>query len=62
MNYYAALDVSLRSVQICVVDDEGDILSEGRVDSEVNQIVHFLSALDVNIALIGLEASQEPWP
>jgi transposase len=25
MNYYAALDVSLRSVRLCVVDDEGEL-------------------------------------
>ena len=26
MTYYAALDVSLRSVSICVIDDEGELI------------------------------------
>jgi hypothetical protein len=29
MNYHAALDVSLRSVLLCVMDEEGDIKAEG---------------------------------
>ena len=30
MNYYAALDVSLRSVHLCIVDQNGEIQAEGR--------------------------------
>ena len=45
MHYYAALDVSLRSVYLCVVDEGGDILAEGRVPSEVEDIVVFLYKL-----------------
>jgi len=40
MTYYAALDVSLRSVAICIVDDQGEIHLERSVDSDVEDIVH----------------------
>lgn len=56
MHYYAALDVSLRSVHLCVVDEEGNILAEGRVPSEVEDIVVFLRNLEPEITAIGLEA------
>ncbi len=39
MTHYAALDVSLRSVAICIVDSNGDIKLERSVDSEVEDIV-----------------------
>jgi len=32
MTYYAGLDVSLRSTHICVIDDEGELLAEGKTD------------------------------
>ncbi len=56
MNYYAALDVSLRSVHLCVVDEQGDIQSEAKLDSEVKDIVAFLQTLGFEITVVGLEA------
>jgi transposase len=56
MTYYAGLDVSLRSTNICVVDDQGDCVAEGKTDAEVADIVAFLDALDVAIDEVGLEA------
>ena len=38
MNYYAALDVSLRSVHLCVMDEKGEIQAEGQTDSEPQDI------------------------
>jgi len=56
MTYYAGLDVSLRSTHICVVNDDGELLAEGKTDSEVADIIAFLDSLDVKISTIGLEA------
>jgi transposase len=56
MTYYAGLDVSLRSTNICVVDDQGELLAEGKTDAEVADIVGFLDELDVDVAKVGLEA------
>ena len=56
MSYFAGLDVSLRSVHICVIDDQGELIIEGKTDTEVTDIVAFLDALDVEIHRVGLEA------
>ncbi len=39
MTYYVGLDVALRSVSACVIDDRGEILKEAKLDSEVEAIV-----------------------
>ena len=39
MTYHTALDVSLRSVSICIIDDEGEIQFECTAASEVEEIV-----------------------
>ena len=56
MTYYAALDVSLRSTHACVIDDAGEIVAEGKMDSEAADIVAFLDDLKIEIARVGLEA------
>jgi len=56
MTYFAGLDVSLRSTNICVVDNQGELIAEGKTDADVAGIVAFLDALDVEITEVGLEA------
>jgi transposase len=56
MTYYAGLDVSLRSVNICVIDDQGTFVAETKLTSEVEDIVAYLDNLDLDIASVGLEA------
>jgi transposase len=56
MTYYAALDVSLRSTHICVINAAGEIVAEGKTDSEAADIVGFLDALQLEIDKVGLEA------
>jgi len=56
MTYYAGIDVSLRSVNICVVDDEGELVAETKLPSDVQEIIAYLDELDCNIDLVGLEA------
>ena len=56
MTHYVALDVSLRSVAICIVDDNGDITLEKSVNAEVEDIVQILRSFDGEIASVGLEA------
>ena len=56
MTYYAALDVSLRSVNICVINDEGQIKAETKLDSEVTDIIAYLDGLELEITSVGLEA------
>ena len=56
MNHYAALDVSLRSIHICVMDEKGSIKAEGQTPSEVEDVMDFLGSLDVEITSVGFEA------
>jgi transposase len=56
MTYYAGLDVALRSTHICVIDDDAELVAEGKTDSEVADIIAFLDDLDVAITEVGLEA------
>ncbi|WP_445288557.1 hypothetical protein [Variovorax atrisoli] len=34
MTYFTGIDVSLRSVSICVVDDRGEVCREAKVDAQ----------------------------
>jgi len=56
MTYYAALDVSLRTVNLCVIDEEGVLVAETKLDSEVIDIVAYLDGLELEITSVGLEA------
>jgi transposase len=56
MTHYAALDVSLRSVHICVIDTDGKIKAETKLPSEVEDILAYLGSLGLEIAAVGFEA------
>jgi len=56
MNYYAALDVSLRSVNACVIDEHGEIKAEAKLPAEFEDIATYLQALDVDVSEVGIEA------
>ena len=56
MTHYAALDVSLRSVALCIVDNNEDMKLEKSVKAEVEDIVQLLRSFDDEIASVGLEA------
>lgn len=44
MTYFTGIDVSLRSVSICVVDDRGEVCREAKVDAHVDVIIDWLRA------------------
>ena len=46
MNYHTALDVSLRSVSICIVDDDGAIQFEAKVHNYI--LVKLLTSVYFN--------------
>lgn len=56
MSYYAGLDVSLRSVAICVIDDDGQIVLERAVPFEIGDIAACLRAVERDISRVGFEA------
>jgi hypothetical protein len=56
MIYYAGLDVSLRTVNLCVIDSQGELVAETKLASDVQDIVAYLDALELDLASVGLEA------
>jgi transposase len=56
MTYYAGLDVSLRTVNICVINEQGDFVSEAKLASDVQDIVAYLDDLELGIDSVALEA------
>jgi transposase len=56
MIYYAGLDVSLRTVNLCVIDDQGELVAETKLASDVQDIIAYLDALELDLASVGLEA------
>ena len=39
MTYYAALDVGVRNLALCIIDDDGEVRLERNLPSEVDNIV-----------------------
>jgi transposase len=56
MDYYAGIDVSLECSSICIVDNMGKIVREGKVASEPAALTGWLDGLGGGLARIGLEA------
>ena len=56
MEYYAGLDVSLRSVAICILDAKGKTVLERSVPCEIDDIALCLSGINKPISLVGFEA------
>ena len=56
MTYYAGLDVSLRTVNLCVIDDQGELVAETKLASDVQDIIAYLDDLELDLASVGLDA------
>jgi hypothetical protein len=56
MEYFAGLDVSLRSCAICVVDAKGKVMLERELPFEVGDIADCLNSFGHPIERIGFEA------
>jgi transposase len=55
MEYYVGLDVSLKQISICVVDQTGSVVREGVVDSDPEAIAEFVRAKAPGVVRIGIE-------
>jgi transposase len=56
MTYYAGIDVSLRAVHICIIDEDGEHIAENKLSSDVQAIIAYLDELELEIEVVGLEA------
>lgn len=56
MNHYAGIDVSLECSSVCVVDANGKIVREAKVESEPEALIAWFRSLGLGLERIGLEA------
>jgi transposase len=56
MNHYVGIDVSLEYTSICVVDGNGKIVSEAKLETDPAALIPWFIALGLGLARIGLEA------
>jgi len=56
MRYYVGIDASLETVNVCVVDDEGTVCLESKIEAEPEAIIDVLQGFGKPIARLGLEA------
>ena len=56
MEYFAGLDVSLRSCAICIVDTKGTVIFERELTCEIEDIADCLNNFGCPIERVGFEA------
>jgi transposase len=56
MKHYVGLDVSMKETFICIEDETGKILSQGRTKTDPELIANYLKKFQVCISKIGLES------
>ena len=62
MKYFAGLDVTLQETAIFIVDEDGIVVREGKAISDPDDLVCWLTATDLTLARLGLEAGPlSPW-
>lgn len=54
--HYVGLDVSARSVSLCVIDSDGRVLHERKMSVDPQAIAEHILGLELDIARVGLEA------
>ena len=62
MKYFAGLDVSLQETAVCIVDEDGIVISEGKTASEPGDLARWIAATGLAVTRVGLEAGPlSPW-
>lgn len=56
MNVYIGLDVSLRSVAMCVLNGDGSVVEEVSLECEVSSITEHIRSSEYDVVRIGIEA------
>ena len=62
MNVFIGLDVSLRSVAMCVLKADGDVVEEVNLDCEVGAISDHIRSRGYSVERIGFEAGTMSQP
>jgi transposase len=62
MKYFVGLDVSLEQTSVCIVNDDGVIVREGKAGSEPAALAAWLAETSFEFQRLGLEAGPlSPW-
>ena len=62
MGYYVGLEASLKTTQVCMVDEDRNVIWRGSSDSQTQMISERLDRLGLRLTLVGLETgSLTPW-
>jgi transposase len=56
MEYFAGLDASLETVNVCIVDGDGSVLLEQKIGAEPQEIIALLKKFGRPLKRVGLEA------
>jgi transposase len=58
MRYFSGLHASLQETAVCIVDEDGIVIIEGKTASEQGDLAKWLATSDLTLSRVGLEA----WP
>jgi transposase len=62
MEHYVALDVSLKEISICVLDEKGGVVFEGRTRADPSVLVDLIRKKAPGVVRVGLETgATTPW-
>jgi transposase len=62
MEHYVALDVSLKEISICVLDEKGGVVFEGRTRADPSALVDLIRSKAPGVVRVGLETdATTPW-
>ncbi|RZL87962.1 MAG: transposase [Variovorax sp.] len=56
MTYFTGIDVPLRSVSICIVDEHGEVCHEAKTAAQPAAIAQCLNSFSADVKSVGLEA------
>jgi transposase len=62
MEHYVALDVSLNDVSVCILDEKGEIVFEGKTAADPSELVNLIRSKAPGLVRVGLETgATTPW-
>jgi transposase len=62
MEQYVALDVSLKEISVCIIDNKGDVVFKGKTAAEPATLVELIRSKSPQVVRVGLETgSTSPW-
>jgi transposase len=55
LEHYVALDVSLREVSVCILEEKGGVVFEGKSSADPSALVDLIRSKALDVVRIGLE-------